>query len=388
MLGRGPPRLGWLVPGPLDQPTGGYLYDARMVGGLRARGWRVEVVDLGLRWWPVDVRGTVRLVRAVAGRGWDLVVVDELAHPAMALGLPLARARLAQPCSGTTRRARPPVIALVHHLRCSEPASPPVRAVAALAERAALATADAVVCTSATTAATIRAVAPPGVRIEAIRPGRDLPEGPPERPALAMSGTPDSGRGLRVLTVGHWTPRKGIVEALRAVALTTGEVSLDLVGDPRRDHAYARLVRAELDKPALAGRVRVHGRVSSERLRALYRQADALLLASRHEGYGMVLAEAMMAGLPIVATRVGAVPEVVGDAAGGELVGVGDVAGLARALQRLARDPAERRRLAALALERAASLPTWEESCAQFADVLEQLLARGASNGAGVRGGV
>ena len=76
-----------------------------------------------------------------------------------------------------------------------------------------------------------------------------------------------------------------------------------------------------------------HGTVGAASLGRLYRRADALLLASSHEGYGMVLAEALAAGLPIIATRVGAVPEVVRDGREAELVAHGDLTALARAIE-------------------------------------------------------
>ena len=116
------------------------------------------------------------------------------------------------------------------------------------------------------------------------------------------------------------------------------------MGEQDRDSAYAARVRSALADPDLAGKVRVHGRVSAEALAALFAAADALVLPSTHEGYGMVLAEALAAGLPIVATRVGAVPEVVRDGQEAVLVPPGDVAALAPAIDRLARDPAERER--------------------------------------------
>jgi glycosyltransferase involved in cell wall biosynthesis len=170
--------------------------------------------------------------------------------------------------------------------------------------------------------------------------------------------------------VGHWTPRKGILDALHALTLAPESVTLDLVGETGRDPRYAARVRATLREPALAGRVRVHGRISSADLAALYASADALLLSSTHEGYGMVLAEAVAAELPVVATRVGAVPEVVREGKEAALVEPGDVPALARALQRLACDPAERRRRAECARERAASLPTWDASVAAFSAAL------------------
>ncbi len=122
--------------------------------------------------------------------------------------------------------------------------------------------------------------------------------------------------------------------------------------------------------------MRVHGRVSSNRLAELYAAADGLVLASTHEGYGMVLAEGLAAGLPIVATRVGAVSEVVRDGLEAELVPPGNPRALARALDRLA-DPAERRRRRAHALERAPALPRWEDTCTAFEHVLTGMVEAG-----------
>lgn len=359
-------RVAWVVPGRLDQLTGGYLYDARMVGALGARGHDVRVVELPNLRPFVDPGGAISLVRGLGGGRWDAVVVDELAHSAMVLGVPWARRRC--------RRRPAAFIGLVHHPRCAEPGPRPIRALAAVVERTALAGIDLAICTSSFTARQVRSLVPDGVPIRVVRPGREVA-------GLSMREAPPLGRwstepGLRVLTVAHWTPRKGIVEGLKAVALSPPDVRLDLAGDPDRDPEYARRVRTELRRPELAGRVRVHGRVSAERLAELYRDADAYLSPSSHEGYGMVLAEALVAGLPIVATAVGAVPELVRDGREAELVPRGDVVGLARALRRLAHDPAERRRRSDWARERAASLPGWDESGATFADIVAGAVER------------
>jgi glycosyltransferase involved in cell wall biosynthesis len=176
------------------------------------------------------------------------------------------------------------------------------------------------------------------------------------------------------LLVGHWTPRKGILQALAALRRTWPGITLDLVGEQDRDPAYAARVHAALHAPGLAGRVRVHGRVSTGTLAQLFAEADALLMPSTHEGYGMVLAEALAAGLPIIATRVGAIPEVVRDGEEAELVPANDIGELVRAIERLASSPDEQRRRAALALERARTLPTWAESTAAFEHLLVGLM--------------
>jgi glycosyltransferase involved in cell wall biosynthesis len=392
--------VAWVVPGPLRQVTGGYLYDARIFDGLRARGWPVGVVDIRSGHWPLDPPAGQRLLTALRRERWSAVVVDELAHPALVAAL--FGGRLRRALRGT------PLVLLVHHLRCSEPAPRPVRAAALLAERAAIRSVDLVICTSATTARNVRSVARAHASIEVVRPGWDThgpgwpsPPGPLslpwERgghgPVPGCSPLPRTGRGvggeglpqlrgaggdgsLRLLLVGHWTPRKGILAALDALARVRPQVTLDLVGDQDRDPAYAEHVWSALRAPSLAGRVRVHGHVSQPALATLFADADALLLSSTHEGYGMVLAEALAAGLPIVATRVGAVPEVVRDGFEAVLVPPGDAAALARAIEQLAADPTERRHRAELARERAATLPCWSESVVAFERHLQALLAR------------
>jgi glycosyltransferase involved in cell wall biosynthesis len=102
------------------------------------------------------------------------------------------------------------------------------------------------------------------------------------------------------------------------------------------------------------------------------------VLPSFHEGYGMVFAEAMAHGMPIVAARAGAVPDTVPDSAG-LLVPPGDAAALAAALRRIIGDHGLRRRLAAGAREAGAALPDWPQSVAAWAAALDRLAATEAA---------
>lgn len=371
------PSLAWVTPGPLRQLTGGYLYDARIVDGLRAGGSPVGVLDIRAEGWPLDMAAGRRLTNGLRTRSWGAVVVDELAHPALAASILTGRLRAAMRAA--------PLVLLVHHLRCSEPAPFPQRPLARLVEGIAVRAADLVVCTSDTTAQTVRPLVRQGAHVAVVRPGWDThttgsPIPPPTSSTpgedQASPAIPGRETSLRLLLVGHWTPRKGILQAVAALQQTWPGITLDLVGEQDRDPAYAAQVRAALQVPALVGRVRVHGRASASLLARLLAEADALVMPSSHEGYGMVLAEALAAGLPIIATRVGAIPEVVRDGLEAELVPANDVGALARAIERLATSPGEQRRRAALALERARSLPTWATSIAAFEHLLMGLVRR------------
>jgi glycosyltransferase involved in cell wall biosynthesis len=114
------------------------------------------------------------------------------------------------------------------------------------------------------------------------------------------------------------------------------------------------------------------GAVSAEQLAELYHKADAFVLASRFEGYGMAYAEALSRGLPIVGTTAGAISQTVPDGAG-LLVTAGDEVALANALRAVINDAALRSRISRAALAAVAMLPTWRASGAAFARVLERL---------------
>jgi glycosyltransferase involved in cell wall biosynthesis len=150
-----------------------------------------------------------------------------------------------------------------------------------------------------------------------------------------------------ILCVAHLYPRKHVAGLLEAVARIRRAAILRVVGvGPELERLKSLAARLRLQ-----GRVEFAGQVSYERLAAEYRRATVFCLPSRQEGFGIVFLEAMAAGLPIVAARAGAVPEVLGGD-GGVLVPPGDPAALAAALERLLGDSALRAKLSDAGLVR------------------------------------
>jgi glycosyltransferase involved in cell wall biosynthesis len=183
---------------------------------------------------------------------------------------------------------------------------------------------------------------------------------PPGRGAVAARVT--AKRRQRILCVGNWTPAKGI-HILIAAAARVPDVHFDLVGDTP-DAGYAARVRRAISVRGLAPRVHVYGSLGATALARRYAAASIFALPSTREAYGIVYAEALAHGLPIVGCDIPAVREVTGGAA--LLVPPGRVAPLAAALKKLATDERSRRAFALRSLERARRLPTWAESEARF----------------------
>jgi colanic acid/amylovoran biosynthesis glycosyltransferase len=149
---------------------------------------------------------------------------------------------------------------------------------------------------------------------------------------------------LRILTVGRTEPVKGHAVLLDAVALLA-ERGIDTRATVVGDGSLLPGLRRRAAELGIDGRVRFPGSVGQDRIRNHYAGADVFCLPSFAEGVPVVLMEAMAMGLPVVASRVMGVPELVEHGASGLLVPPARPDLLADALQRLAVDPTLRRRM-------------------------------------------
>lgn len=158
---------------------------------------------------------------------------------------------------------------------------------------------------------------------------------------------------LKAVSVGHLTENKNHATTIRAVALARGwgaEIELDVAGAG----GLFDDLRTLADNLGLGAAARLHGLLSRDALRRLYRQAHVNVLVSRTEGYPKVILEGMAAGAVPVVARFAMAPELTGYGTRGVTVDSDDVEDLARALVSLAKDP---RRLGTMA-----------EACLTYAD--------------------
>jgi glycosyltransferase involved in cell wall biosynthesis len=182
---------------------------------------------------------------------------------------------------------------------------------------------------------------------------------------------PDPGY---ILFVGTLEPRKNVGGLLRAYELLLGL----LPETPNLVLAGSATVAAQpwleaISRPPLAGRVRWVGYLSPERRQATYAGACLLVQPSFEEGFGLTVLEAMSVGVPVVAARRGALPEVLGDA--GLLADPENAEELANAMARLLRDVDLARAAATSGLRRASAF-TWDRAAAAAIDAYERAVRR------------
>jgi glycogen synthase len=350
----------------------------RLAAGLRERG--NDVIILTNR-WPDDT--------LVAERIEGVEVTRIPFHLPAANGPQLARFALRAPGSAVrllrlSRRLRPDVVHVIGagpNAAYVAALNPLLRAAVVLsahgelsgdahnafersstlrrALRALCASADAVTTPSAYTLEELKSTFPIRARAEVIPNGVDVEE--------FAGAEPRDDLGRYVLTVGRLVQQKGLDTLLDAFARTRDRLDgrrLVIAGEgPDRAKLEARA--AEL---GIADTVVFLGLVSRASLPALFAAADAFVLASRREAFGLVALEAMAAGVPLVATTVGGVPEIATDGQSGLLVAPGDPDALGAALVRLLSEPDLRSLLAEGGRARAR-----EHSWARAVDAYEAL---------------
>ncbi|WP_151084722.1 glycosyltransferase family 4 protein [Nocardioides cynanchi] len=335
-----------VVPAGVDdpaRPSGGNVYDRRVLDGLRACGWQVEEHQVEGAWPTPDVGALAGLARVLGDLPEAaLVLVDGLIASSAAVVLPGASSRLR-------------TVVLVHM-----PLGPDA------GEEAVLSGASAVVTTSRATRDRLRqwyALR----RVQVCEPGAD------RAPLATGSGT--DGALLCVAAVHRGKGHDLLLDALAEVG--DQPWTLTCVGSLEVDPIHVERLQQKVYARRWEGRVRFVGPLGGRSLEAAYDVADLVVLASRAESYGMVLTEALAHGLPVVATRVGGVAEAVGRAldgsAPGLLVAPDDTAALASALGGWLSDGDLRRRLAAAAASRRTGLRPWSATAADLAAVLTQV---------------
>jgi glycosyltransferase involved in cell wall biosynthesis len=346
-------RLVFAFPGELDTPTGGYIYDRRIIEGLQSLGWQVDLLSLGIGFpYPnvETVAHAATLLQTVPVG--TLVVIDGLASGV----LPEAVADLSR---------HHPVVALVHHPLAFETGISQIQAEAfRLSETQALSHVKRVIVTGPSTARDlVQFFAVAAASIDVVRPGT-------ARAALAQGSGSDT---LHLVSVGSVTPRKGFDVLLAALQpLSPLTWTLTIAGDLTRDDKAPMQLASDIERFGFQERVRTLGAVNDAELEALYQRADVFVLASFFEGYGMAYAEALARGLPVIGTTGGAIPDTVPQEAG-LLVPPGDVPHLTQALRAVMLDKNLRERLSQGAKRAALQQPTWEQSVKRFAEVLEPL---------------
>jgi glycosyltransferase involved in cell wall biosynthesis len=203
---------------------------------------------------------------------------------------------------------------------------------------------------------------------------------PPDRLVVCRPGAPSWPRRAEpaaagpILFVGTIEPRKNLDVLFRAYArVLSGRPGVPRLVLAGRTVEHSESILRPVNEPPLVGHVSHLGYVDETVRRKLFEEASMLVIPSLDEGFGLPALEAMTAGVPVIASRRGALPEVVGDA--GTLVDHLDDVAFAAAIDALLADPQRRRVQADEGAERARTF-TWSDSAARLLAAYRSALER------------
>lgn len=346
------PDVFFAIPGDVDTPTGGYAYDRRVLALLPQHGVAARHLALpgSFPWASVsDLAETQSILQNTPDGA--VLLIDGLALGAMTDLVLTSVFR--------------PIVALVHHPLAMETGlSDRQRRALASSERAALARARHVIATSPETGRLLVSdFGVPPDQLTVALPGCD--------PAPRATGSHEAAPVL--LAVGAVSPRKGYDVLIGALAtLRDRPWRLRILGATDRDQAEMTRLANLLETHGLTDRVRFEGSLSGQALENAYATADMFVHAAHYEGYGMVLAEAMARGLPMVVSTGGAAGETVPDGAALKIP-PGDAQALAAAISTVLDDPQRRKTLGEAAWRAGQVLPRWDDTAATIAGVLKRI---------------
>jgi len=204
-------------------------------------------------------------------------------------------------------------------------------------------------------------------KIRVIRNGVDLAE-------FNAAGCHPTPHRAGILSLGRFVSKKGfdvLIKAFSLVKVRVPSARLTLAGDgPERAYLEDLINRMELRDC-----VELPGMISHDRVVRELEKCEVFVLPSRSEPLGIAVLEAMAAGTPVVATKVGGVPEIVENEKNGLIVYPENYYRMAEAIIRLLHDERLRERLSAEGLRTVEQDFSWENTGRQFLSVLESAAA-------------
>ena len=343
--------VAFVIPGDLALPTGGYGYDRQVLARAAARGCDMRHVAIPGGYPFPDDTVLAASAAAIAQTPPDaLLLIDGLAYGAMPVDF--------------IRSFNRPIVELCHHPLALEPGvDAAVTARLATSERAAMALAAAVIVTGRHTAGIV---------------ARDF-DVAPEKISVALPGTEPAPRARgsggptpRLIAVGSVIPRKAYDVLVTALShLRHLPWTLEIAG--ALTHAPDTVIQVQnlIQELQLENRIHLLGPLAPDELDAAFDRADLFVMSSLFEGYGMVIAEAMARGLPIVATTGGAAADTLDDRAGLK-VPPNSIQALAEAIQDMLSTDGKRKTFSDGSWLAGQSLPTWDLTLDTILDALRR----------------
>lgn len=335
-------NIGFVVYGDINNRSGGFRYDRQLIAALREFGDNVDIIELP---WRSYLRGLFNnlspRLRRQLDKSYDILLQDELAHPSLVV---------------MNRLLSTPIVSIVHLLRATEPGRH--TQLYSTFERWYLESVDGVICNSTATRDLVTelgvdskpvVVAPPaGSKFDITADDVDFSHRRREQP-------------VQILFVGHISRKKGLDTLIDGIANAEIDAELTVVGRLTDDN-YMSEIRQQILNNGLNEQVTFTGELYGDELKSEYQKTNIFAVPARYEAFGIVYAEAMSFGHPVIASSAGGASDIVTHGKTGFLVDPNDPSGVADAITTLGEDPERLAQMGQAARRQYESHPDWAET--------------------------
>ena len=340
--------------GKKDFHSGGYDFNFRMVDYLRSQGSNIEIIHfttvpkgLPMRWF----RASMYVCRKIRSSKPDLVIVSKSYQYVPFLRLMAAFTKT-------------PVLYLVHHFDWMNIVNKPKIMMYEKYVGWLLGMSEMVWVNSRNTSDAVERL---GIRPEMIRvinPGF-------AKDRLLLPDRSDRHGPVRLLCVGSISPRKAQHLVVKACSfLDRGSYQLEFIGSIESDKAYTATVNKLIADEALSESIKMSGYIEEKEVVDAYLKADILVHPATWEGFGMSILEGMWFSLPVIASDISAIPELVCNGVNGLLIEPGNVEELVEALRFLIQNGETRLQMGEKSRMFAEKMNDWNDTGKDFMELV------------------
>ena len=359
-------RIGLIIYKNLNYPSGGFLYDKKLVKYLEKQGHQIDVIVLA---WPTYIICLLQnfnflLLKKIKDANFDLLLQDELNHPSLFIINRWIKAKIGIP-----------IVSIVHHLRSSEERSNLSNKFFRAIESRYLNSLDALIFNSVATHHSVSSLVKKNMPIMVAEPGGDRFNQSASRGEI-KSKSHDDGP-FNIVFLGALIKRKSPHLILNALAeLPKGPFRAYFVGSPDADPSYARSLLDQVKQHHLEKFVQLLGHQPESELAKILKKCHVLVVPSSYEGYGIAYAEAMGFGLPAIARKLGASQEIIVHQENGFLLEKEGSDEMVEILTLLNKDRDLLFRMSISARKRYEELPTWAASMSKIEKYLINIIEK------------
>ncbi len=353
-------RVGLIIYGSINTTSGGYIYDYKLVEYLQSKGMEVRIFSqkktkLGI----LGNNFSRKMANEILEFSPDVLLQDEMNFSSLFL----LNKKLKK--MGTF-----PIISIVHLLQANALHHVLAPWFIKKIEKLYLKTVDGFIFNSIATELAISGIIGKKSNSIIAYPGKDRLQLNTVEECIHLKC---QNKKLRIIFIGNLLYNKGLHVLLHALSeIDPALWELSIVGNLRVDLAYTRKILKMIVQLKLDANIKLCGLLDVDHLKEELQSQHVLIVPSYYESYGIVYTEAMGAGIPIIASKTGGVPEIVNDAGNGFLITPGDVEMLRECIIKLMQDRDLLKRMSFSALSAYRNFPSWNESMAEIHKFLYQ----------------